>query len=170
MLAKTYSYGGFKYIDGKLFAIKRQPPKQQPFLLVMNWPGDPAAAKVLVDPNELDPTGSTAIDAFAPSHDGKLLAVSLSKGGSESGDVHLFDATTGRARARSFPASWRHGRRDLSWAADDSGFFYPLSPRRRTPGSRPRFLHASLFSQTGNADGHDRYEMARSFRESPRSN
>src|SRR4051812_27712591 len=30
MLAKTYSYGGVKYVNGKLFAIKRQPPKQQP--------------------------------------------------------------------------------------------------------------------------------------------
>src|SRR5439155_5776257 len=49
MLAKTYSYGSLKYVGDKLFAIKRQPPKQQPFLLVMNWPGDPSSAKVLVD-------------------------------------------------------------------------------------------------------------------------
>src|ERR1041385_2981120 len=84
MLAKTYSYSTLKYVGGRLFAIKRQPPKQQPFLLVMDWPGDPASANVVVDPNELDAKGGTTIDWYVPGPDGKLVAVSLSKGGSES--------------------------------------------------------------------------------------
>ena len=49
----------------------------------------PDDAQVLLDPNALDESGTTAIDWFVPSPDGRLVAVSLSKGGSESGDVHV---------------------------------------------------------------------------------
>ena len=132
MMAKTYSYGGLKYVGGKLFAAKREPPKQQPFLLVMDWPGDPAAARVLVDPNVLDPKGATAIDWFEPSPDGKLVAVSQSRGGSESGDVHLFDTATGQATGEIVPrVTGGTAGGNLSWAADSSGFFYTRYPRAR---------------------------------------
>src|SRR5438105_518012 len=36
--AQSISYGDLHFIGGKLFAIKRQPPKQQPFLVVMDSP------------------------------------------------------------------------------------------------------------------------------------
>ncbi len=39
--------------------------------------------RVVIDPNVLDTQGKTAIDWFVPSLDGKRVAVSLSKGGSE---------------------------------------------------------------------------------------
>ena len=154
MLAKTVSYSDLKNVGGRLFFMKREPPKQQPFLMVMNWPGDPATADVLVDPNVLDPQGGTSIDWYVPSPDGKLLAVSLSQGGSESGDVHLFDAATGRDTHEIVPRA--HGGTaggSLSWAADSSGFFYSrLSAGRRAAGRRSRLLHASLFPQAGDAD------------------
>ena len=41
----------------------------------------PDSARTVVDPNVLDPSGSTTIDFYEPSLDGKLVAVSLSKGG-----------------------------------------------------------------------------------------
>ena len=56
----------------------------------------PDAERILVDPNALDPTGGTSIDWFVPSPDGRFLAVSISSGGSEAGDVHVFDAQTAR--------------------------------------------------------------------------
>ena len=103
MLAKTYGFSDLKFVGGRLFFMKREPPKQQPFLAAMTWPGDPSSAQVLVDPNELDPRGGTSIDWYFPSPDGKLIAVSLSQGGSESGDVHVFDAATGRATGEIVP-------------------------------------------------------------------
>ena len=36
------------------------------------------------------------MDFFAPSLDGRLVAISLSRGGSESGDVHVYDVATGK--------------------------------------------------------------------------
>ena len=60
---------------GALFAMKTQPPKAQAFLVTLSSPDDANSAKVIVDPNTLDPTGSTTIDFFVPSLDGKLVAV-----------------------------------------------------------------------------------------------
>ncbi|HEV2971406.1 MAG TPA: alpha/beta fold hydrolase [Pirellulales bacterium] len=165
MLAKTYSYSSLKYVKGKLFAIKRQPPKQQPFLLVMNWPGDPATSKVLVDPNELDSHGGTAIDWYVPSPDGNLMAVSLSKWGSEAGDVHLFDAKTGHDTGEVVPrANGGTAGGDLSWAADSAGFFYSRYPRH---GERPDadldFFTQVYFHKLGTPTQDDRYEIGKEF-------
>src|SRR4029077_16257125 len=90
------SHGGFSYHGGQLFAMRRQPPKQQPFLVVLPAPDQPDKARVLVDPGELDKKGTTAIDWYVPSPDGKLVAVSLSKGGTETGDVHGYDSATAK--------------------------------------------------------------------------
>ena len=57
---------------------------------------DLSAERVVVDPNAMDSTGSVTIDFFVPSLDGSKVAVSLSRGGTESGDVHIFDVATGR--------------------------------------------------------------------------
>ena len=65
-----------------LFALKSDPPKQQPFLVRMATSADPATERVVVDPNALDGSGGTAIDWYVPSVDGRIVAVSLSKGGS----------------------------------------------------------------------------------------
>ena len=165
MLAKTYSFSELKYVSGRLFFIKRQPPKQQPFLLVMDWPGDLASAKVLVDPNELDAQGGMAIDWYVPSPDGKLVAVSLSKRGSESGDVHVFDAINGHATGEVVPrANGGTAGGCLSWAADGSGFFYSRYPRS---GERPAedldFFTQVYFHKLGTPSEDDRYEIGKEF-------
>src|SRR6185369_11503722 len=84
------------WAGGRLFALKKQPPLQQPRLVAMRSPQDPSSEVVLVDPNAMDPHGGTSIDWYVPSPDGKLVAVSLSHGGSESGDVHVFDVGAAR--------------------------------------------------------------------------
>jgi prolyl oligopeptidase len=165
MLAKTYSYGSLKYVGDRLFAVKRQPPKQQPFLLVMNWPSDPSSAKVLVDPNELDAQGGTAIDWYVPSPNGNVVAVSLSKRGSEAGDVHLFDAKSGRATGEIVPrVNGGTAGGHLSWAADGTGFFYSRYPR---PGERPAadldFYMQVYFHKLGTPTQDDRYEIGKDF-------
>ena len=64
----------------------------------MTSASDPATEKVVVDPNQIDAKGGTEIDFYRPSHDGKLVAVSLSQGGSESGDLRVFEVETGQER------------------------------------------------------------------------
>src|SRR5665213_2872567 len=80
---------------GVLFALKTQPPKRQAYLVALASPDDPDSARTVGDPNVLDLTGSTTIDFYEPSLDGKLVAVSLSKGGTEDGSLCVFEVTTG---------------------------------------------------------------------------
>src|SRR5579859_3348986 len=97
MSAKAVSYWGLQHRREMLFAILREPPKQQPFLIVFESVDALDKPRVLVDPNEIDSKGTTSIDWFVPSRDGSLVAVSLSRAGTEAGDVHVFETATGRA-------------------------------------------------------------------------
>ncbi len=92
------AYFALRERGGALFAMKVQPPRQQPFLVRLASADDLASEKVVLDPGALDPSGNTSLDFYAPSPDGKLVAVSLSQGGSESGDVHVYEVATGKER------------------------------------------------------------------------
>jgi hypothetical protein len=87
--------------SGILFAMKFQPPKQQPLLVTLASADDLKSEKVVLDPNVLDAKGTTAIDWFVPSLDGKYVAMSLSKGGSEDGHfIFMKQQRAKRSRTR----------------------------------------------------------------------
>src|SRR3954468_24173405 len=65
------SLGGSTY-----FALKTQPPLQQPFLVALDGFDHTAGERGLVDPNALDDSGVTTIDWYYPSPDGSRFAVS----------------------------------------------------------------------------------------------
>ena len=165
LAAKTVSYGSLAYRGGKLFAIKRQPPKQQRFLIVMSSPDKPDLARVLVDPNVIDTEGTTAIDWYVPSPDGRLVAVSLSEGGSESGDVHIYETATGREVYELIPrVNGGTAGGDVAWAPDGSGLFYTRYPREgeRAPEDM-NFYQQVYFHRLGTPTSSDRYEIGREF-------
>ena len=93
--ADSVSYRDVEAGGATAFALKRQPPKQQAFLVALSDVTDASTERVIVDPNVLDPSGATTIDWFVPSPDGRLVAVSLSSHGTEDGTLHVFDASTG---------------------------------------------------------------------------
>ena len=95
LLGDSPRYVPTQQAGGYLFAFKFQPPLQQNLLVAIADPDDLASERVVVDPNAIDPTGATAIDWFVPSLDGRLVAVSLSTGGTEDGTLHVFDVETG---------------------------------------------------------------------------
>jgi len=129
--AQSVSYGSLR-MAGKdaLFAMKRDPEQQQSILVLMGADGDPANEKIFVDPNQIDPSGGSSIDWYTPSHDGTMVAVSMSSGGSESGDVHVYKIPSGEEtdivieRVNGGTAGG-----DLAWFADDTGFYYTRYPR-----------------------------------------
>src|SRR6266568_6413386 len=59
LAARTTTHFNLQWRSGKLFAMKRQPPKEQPFLVVMPGPNEPDKARVLVDPTVIDAKGTT---------------------------------------------------------------------------------------------------------------
>lgn len=163
--AQSVAYYDLTARGGRLFALKRQPPKQQPFLVVMDSPLHPAAGHVVVDPNILDPKGTTAIDWYVPSPDGRLVAVSLSKGGSEAGDVHLFDVATGRQVDEVVPhAQNGTGGGSLAWLPDGKSFLYTRYPRGNERPPQDRGFYMQVYRHVlGTPSTQDQYEIGRQF-------
>ena len=147
------------------FALKQQPPKEQPALVTLKSPDDPASERVVVDPNQLDAKGTTAIDFYVPSADGKLVAVSLSHEGSESGDVYVFDVATGKPVADIIPrVNGGTAGGGLAWNADGSGFYYTRYPRgtERAPADMG-FYQQVYFHRLGTKTEDDKYEIGKDF-------
>lgn len=145
VVAQAPRWFALEWRKGTLFALKSQPPKQQPFLITLAPTADPASERVIVDPNQIDPRGSTAIDFYAPSPDGALVAVSLSQGGNEVGSVHVYDVTTGKEHGDVIPhVKGGTAGGSLAWVADGFGFFYT---RYRREGERPASAAPVVFAR-----------------------
>jgi prolyl oligopeptidase len=150
---------------GILFAMKFQPPKQQPMLVTLASADNLKSEKVVLDPNALDAKGATAIDWFAPSRDGKYVAVSLSKSGSEDGTLHIYETATGKA----LPDAIAHVQYPTAggsavWNADGTGIYYTRFPRK---GERPdgdlNFYQQIYFHKLGTPDTEDTYSIGKDF-------
>ncbi|MEZ4294207.1 MAG: prolyl oligopeptidase family serine peptidase [Polyangiaceae bacterium] len=155
-------------VKDQLFALKDQPPKQQPFLVVM---GSPDKAKteadlkerVLVDPNAIDATGSTTIDWYVPSPDGKLVAVSMSKGGTENGTVHVFEVATGKEQGDLVPfAHSGTAGGSLTWSGDSKGFYYTRHPHTGEVDAKDMgFFQEVFFHKLGTKDSEDKPSLTK---------
>jgi len=75
--------------------------------------------RVLVDPMELDPAGTTTLDAWSASWEGDRLAYQLSTGGDEESSLYVLDVATGEVldgpidRCRYSPVAWLPGGDEL---------------------------------------------------------
>jgi prolyl oligopeptidase len=153
------------YAAGKLFAMKSQPPANQPRLVVLTDPADTASEKTIVDPNVLNPKGTTTIDWYVPSLDGKLVAVSLSDNGSEDGTLHLFDVATGRKLDDVIPrVQYPTGGGSVAWTPDNKGLYYTRYPQgTERPPEDKNFYEQLWFHQIGTPVAQDRYVLGKDF-------
>ncbi len=159
------SYGSLVFRRGRLFALKRMPPKEQPLLVWMKSADEPASEKVVVDPNQIDLRGGTEIDFYVPSPDGKRVAVSLSRGGSENGDLHIYDTEFGAALPDIIPhVNNGTAGGSVAWRADGQGLYYTRYPRT---GERPEadtaFYQQVYFHKLGTDPAIDTYSLGKDF-------
>jgi len=164
--ASSADYLAVRAVAGSLFVLVAQPPKQQAVLVMRAESAEAGTEKVVLDPNVLDPSGKTTIDFFVPSPDKKLVAVSLSKGGSESGDVHVLDVATGKEQPGDTIARVMGGTAggSVAWNVDGTGFYYTRYPRA---GERPEadldFFQQVHFHKLGTPEAKDSYVLGKTF-------
>lgn len=163
--AESVRYDAPARAGSAYFALKHQPPKQQPFLVVLSSLDDLSDERVLLDPNEIDDSGSTTIDWYQPSPDGSLVAVSLSSRGTEDGTVHVYDVTSGELSGVTVPrVNGGTAGGSLAWAGDSAGFWYTRYP---SPGERPEddadFYQEVWYHALGDSLENDRRELSAVF-------
>ena len=158
-------YYWFQYRGGVLFALKNQPPNDQPLLVKMESPHHPGTEQVILDPNELDTTGTTSIDFYVVSPDARLVAVSLSEGGTEDGDVHVYEVATGKSLPDVIPGvNGPTAGGDVAWTKDGSGFYYTRYPRKNErPPEDMRFYQQVYYHQLGTSTEEDTYVIGEEF-------
>ena len=164
--AKTSpSYFSLISRPGILFAMKFQPPKQQPLLVTLTSADDLQSEKVVLDPNVLDAKGTTAIDWFVPSLDGKHVAVSLSKGGSEDGTLYFYETATGKALPDTIAhVQYPTAGGSAAWNADGSGVYYTRFPRKsERPEADLNFYQQIYFHKLETAGTEDTYSIGKDF-------
>ena len=164
--SESVQYTAVDFIGNEaLLAMKYDPAKQQRLLVRMDASGNPATETALVDPNEIDPSHGTSIDWYELSHDGSLVAVSMSSGGSESGDIHVYDTASGEQVdivIESVNGGTAGG--DLAWFADDSGFYYTRYPREGERQEEDRLFYQQVWKHTlGSAADDDEYVLGADF-------
>ncbi len=160
--AQSPAYRDLTQAGGKLFATIVQPPRQQPFIGVMGLDANPAHIRPIVDPDVINPAGTTAIDWWVPSPDGTKIAVSLSQNGSEDGTLHVFDTATGHETGDVIPrVQYPTGGGSLAWRADGAGFYYTRYPGTERPEADRHFYQQVYFHALGATPSGDAYVLGR---------
>src|SRR6267154_958704 len=126
---------------------------------------DPTSEHLILDPNQLNSKGTTAIDFYVPSLDGRYVAASLSEGGSEEGTVHVYDVASGKETGDVIPrVNKGTGGGGVAWNGDGTGFFYTRYP---ADGERPKedldFYQQIYFHKMGAPVSADTYSIGKEF-------
>ena len=163
--AKSDAYYDLHFRGGVLFALKSQPQKQQPMIVTLTSADDPASAKAVFDPNAASDKGSTGIDFFVPSFDGKYVAAALSLNGSEDSSVHIFETATGKELSEVVPrVNFATAGGSLDWKADGSGFYYTRYPQgNERPAEDANFYQQVYFHRLGTDPKQDAYVIGKDF-------
>ncbi len=104
---------------GRWFFTHNSGLQNQPLLKVAATLED--EGRVLLDPNTLSEDGTVALANFQPSEDGRLLAYSISRGGSDWNEILVRDVVSGKDTGDHLKWVKFSG---ISWAKDGSGFYY----------------------------------------------
>ena len=122
-LADAGTVGAPAWRGERRFFLRREPGQEHAVLLTA---GQDGVERVLIDPAAIDPSGSTTLDGWYPSRDGRLLAYLLSEGGTEEALLRVIHVESGELvdgpidRCRYASVVWL----PFAWLADAEAFYY----------------------------------------------
>lgn len=161
---RSPSYYDLERRGGMIFAMTSQPGKQQDMLVTLRSVDDPGSKHVVLDPGQVDPTNSTAIQFFEPSLDGSKVAVSLAAGGQLVGPISVYDVANGHALPDVLTQVGGLTGASVAWNTDSTGFYYTHYPHE---GERPpedlNFYEQIYFHKLGTPQSQDTYVMGKDF-------
>jgi prolyl oligopeptidase len=154
----------FQY-RARLFAMKRQPPRNQPSLVALKSTATLDSEHTVLDPLTLDPSGHTTIDFYRPSYDGRFVIVSLSQNGSERGTAYVYEVATGKRLPDVIPGvQYPTAGGSVEWAKDGLGFWYTRYPQGdERPAADRHFYQQVWFHALGAPVSSDRHAIGKEF-------
>lgn len=124
------NYSRVQSAGGRLFYMRRDPGARVPKLVVRDGAGP---ERVLLDP-AAGTDATRTVDSFAPSPDGRTVAVLISEGGAELGRFQFLDVATGRMTGQL--AGRTFGDFELTWLGPDL-ITYTQATAPETAGADP---------------------------------
>jgi len=112
------TYSGIRYENGRVFFKKTLGGENVGKLYWrQGWNGE---EKLLFDPATYKPGVTTTIESFAPSWDGRYVALGLSSGGAEFSELRVLDVDHGTFLPERVYPTWEV----FGWGKDNKSFFY----------------------------------------------
>jgi prolyl oligopeptidase len=122
------------------FYTRREGNQNQPILYIRE--GLNGDDRVLVDVNKLAADGTTALDWWFASDDGKYVAYGTSASGSEISTLRVIETASGELLP---DAIERTRAASLAWKHDNSGFFYTRYPKKGEVPAGQEVYHRHVF-------------------------
>jgi prolyl oligopeptidase len=104
---------------GRYYYSRREGGQDQPVVYMRE--GLHGEDRALLDPNAMSSDGTTTVDWYVPSKDGKMLAFGMSTEGTETSTMHILDIESGDRLDDVFP---KVRFANPQWLKDGSGFYY----------------------------------------------
>ncbi len=163
--SSAMAYNDLQFRGGLFFAMKRQPPKQQPLLVVLGSTLETANEKIVFDPNLAGTKDRWRVDFYVPSLDGKLVAAAVSENGSEDSSARVFEVATGKELSDRVPrVNFATAGGSIEWKGDSSGFYYTRYPQgSERPAEDANFYQQIYFHKLGTDSSQDTYVAGKGF-------
>lgn len=144
-------YGSPKKVNNKYYFYKNDGLQNQSVLYELD--SLTAEPKVLLDPNKLSEDGTVALSQAAFSKDGKYLAYSIAKSGSDWNEIYVMDVASRKLLSDHIEWVKFSG---ISWQGD--GFYYSAysKPEAGKEYSNKNEYHKVFYHQLGQAQDKDK--------------
>jgi prolyl oligopeptidase len=124
----------------RYFHTKREGNQNQPVLYVRD--GVDGTDEVLVDPNAFSQEGTTSLDWWMPSENGKLVAFGLSQNGDEESTLYVRDVE----KKTDLPDKIERCRfASIAWLPDNKSFYYTRYPAKGSVPAGEENYHRTIY-------------------------